>query len=151
MIRKPSISKILRQTSFDDVFESMTYVKDKSIQARRTTLNLFNSLQNIIPTDSEYHLHLVDRWEGCLSRIDLNCTIRDKNDEIKYIIEDFQNLEEIMGMEVWIDNDVEINNAEIIAGLCWELKYLINPNIKFGLYRGEEIEVQALTDYQRYV
>lgn len=28
---------------------------------------------------------------------------------------------------------------------------IIMRNIKFGLYRGEEIEVQALTDYQRYV
>lgn len=122
MNKYPTLHQIIRQTSFEEVFESMTFLKDRSGQARTVALERFNSLAKTAPARTIYHLHIVDRWEGTSPRIDMTCTVRDPDDEIVYIIEDFPSLEELMGMEVFVDDDVELSMEEIIAGLLWELK-----------------------------
>ena len=52
----------------------------------------------------------------------MTCTVRASDDEIAFVIEDFPSFAELMGMEVFVDDDVELSETEIIAGLLWELK-----------------------------
>lgn len=122
MNKRPTLHQIMERTSFDEVFESMTFLKDRSGKTRTAASDLFGSLMKTEPAETRYHLHIIDRWEGCFPRIDMTCTVRDSDDDIAYVIEDFPSLAGLMGMEVWVDDDVELSDAEIIAGLFWELR-----------------------------
>ena len=122
MNKRPTLHQIIRQTSFDEVFGCMTFLKDRSDRSRTAASELFETLAETEPVPTRYHLHILDRWEGTSPRIDMTCTVRDSDDEIAFIIEDFPSLAELMSMEVFVDDDVELSEAEIIAGLLWELK-----------------------------
>lgn len=99
----------------------MTFLKDRSGRSRTAASELFSTLVETVPVQTRYHLHIIDRWEGTSPRIDMTCTVRDSDDEIAFVIEDFPSLAGLMGMEVCVDDDVELSEAEIIAGLLWEL------------------------------
>lgn len=121
MSKRPTLSQIIRQISFDEVFGCMTFLKDRSGRTRAAASELFSTLAETEPVQTRYHIHIIDRWEGTSPRIDMTCTVRDSDDEIAFVIEDFPSLAGLMGMEVFVDDDVELSEAEIIAGLLWEL------------------------------
>lgn len=122
MSKRPTLSQIIRKTSFDEVFGCMTFLKDRSGRTRTAASEFFCTLAETEPVQTRYHLHIIDRWEGTSPRIDMTCTVRDSDDEIAFVIEDFPSLAGLMGMEIFVDDDVELSEAEIIAGLFWELK-----------------------------
>jgi hypothetical protein len=57
------------------------------------------------------------------SLIDWNCSVNDKKG-LLYSAAEHKDKIEVLGMEVNIRDDVEINEVELAAGLFWEMTYL---------------------------
>ena len=60
--------------------------------------------------------------------IDMNCSIRGKKG-FRYTVAGQEDMIEVLGMEVKVDDDVEISEVELAAGLFWEMTYREPENI----------------------
>lgn len=68
-------------------------------------------------------MRLVSRWEHCSPRIDMNCSVYDNSDNIITPLAYYHPESDILGMTLAVDDDVEITEAELVAGLFWEMTY----------------------------
>ena len=78
------------------------------------------------PTD--WYIRLASRWEWTCPFIDMNCSIRGKKG-FRYTVAGQEDMKEVLGMEVKVDDDVEISEVELSAGLFWEMTYREPENI----------------------
>ena len=74
------------------------------------------------------HIRLVSRWEHTSPSIDMNCHVRNKT-TFCYSVADQKDMIEVLSMEVKVDEDVEISEVELAAGLFWEMTYREPDNI----------------------
>jgi len=68
------------------------------------------------------HIRLASRWEKTSPSIDMNCHVREKN-VFCYSVADQKDMIEVLSMKVRVDEDVEISEVELAAGLFWEMTY----------------------------
>ncbi len=68
------------------------------------------------------HIRLVSRWEYCSPMVDMNCSVYDSSDNIIAPLATYHPVNDALGMEV-VEDDVEITETELTAGLFWELTY----------------------------
>lgn len=85
---------------------------------------IYQSLQALEAKPSEYFIILVSRWEYCNPMIDMNCSVHRSVDKQRECpLSSYPHWSEIMGMEITIDEDVQITPPELTAGLLWEITY----------------------------
>ena len=94
--------------------------------AKRLDLNkwkkIYQSIQAIQEEPSDYYIKLVCRWESCTPMIDMNCSVYSKADNLRDCpMANYHSWAEILGMDILIDEDVEITPLELTAGLLWEI------------------------------
>ena len=53
----------------------------------------------------------------------MNCIVYDKDDNMIGVFAMYQNLKEIMDMDVVVDTSISIIDLELTVGLFWELTY----------------------------
>ena len=58
----------------------------------------------------------------------MNCHVKEKN-VFCYAVADQKDMIEVLSMEVKVDEDVEISEVELAAGLFWEMTYREPENI----------------------
>lgn len=73
---------------------------------------------------SSFHIRLMSRWECCSPFVDMNCSVYDKQEQLVCPLAAYEVDDEILAMEVEIDDDVDISEQELIAGLFWEMSYI---------------------------
>ena len=80
------------------------------------------------PKSAEWYIRLASRWEWTCPSIDMNCSVKGKKG-FRYAVADQEDMIEVLGMEVKVDDDVEISEVELAAGLFWEMTYREPKNI----------------------
>ena len=85
---------------------------------------IYQSIQCIQEEPSDYYIKLVCRWESCSPMIDMNCSVYTRTDhQLVCTMAEYHSWAEILGMDIQIDDDVEITAQELTAGLLWEITY----------------------------
>ena len=85
---------------------------------------IYQSIQTLKVTPSDKYIRLGWRWENCTPMIDMNCSVYGKSDNQRECpVACYPSWQEILGMEVVIENDVNITPQELAAGLLWEITY----------------------------
>lgn len=85
---------------------------------------IYDKCREIEPAVSEYYIYLGSRWEHCCPMIDMNCRILDKsNDGLCGPLAWHPSWSELIGMEIAVNEDVDISLEELAAGLFWEITY----------------------------
>ena len=98
-------SELLHKIPFEDVVPHMTFIRGN---------------RDIILRSDRY-IVVAGRWEGTSPDIDMICTVRDRNDKSWCILGRYAYLNELMGMDVDVEEDVTLSEPELLAGLLWEL------------------------------
>ena len=126
LFRKYDFESVLPH--LDHLFEvnSRHHLSDASIEVFHGIYNHWANECETKPTD--YYIRLVSRWEYTSPSIDMNCHVRNKN-TFCYAVADQKDMIEVLGMEVRVDDDVEISEVELAAGLFWEMTYRRPKNI----------------------
>lgn len=114
-------SELLHKIPFEDVVPHMTFIRANRDKILREYSELYMRLQSVKPKASDRHIVVVDRWEGTSPDIDMICTVRDKYDKSWCILGRYTYLNELMGMDIDVEEDVTLSEQELLAGLLWEL------------------------------
>ena len=83
---------------------------------------LYKHLSEFEHTPSEYSIRVGDRWEGCIPMVDMNCAVYNKEAELQGPLAT-HSISEAFDMPITIDEDVQMTEKELIAGLVWEISY----------------------------
>lgn len=86
---------------------------------------IYERLRTLEPKPSACCICLNHRWEHCSSMIDMNCIVTDKANRggLCSPLSCYQSWSEIVSMEIFINEDIEISPEELAAGLLWEITY----------------------------
>lgn len=86
---------------------------------------IYERLRTLEPKPTTCCIYLNHRWEHCSSMIDMNCIVTDKADRncLCTPLSFYQSWSEIVSMNIFINEDVEISPEELAAGLLWEITY----------------------------
>lgn len=83
---------------------------------------IYKRLSRFERTPSEYSIRVSDRWEGCSPMVDMNCAVYDKASELQGPLAT-HDISEALDMPITIDEDVQMTEKELLAGLLWEITY----------------------------
>ena len=121
---------LLEQFSFDEIAPTFKALWQQNVPEQAVRFDMegwrkvYHSIQEIKPVHSPYYIRLGYRWEGCMPMIDMNCSVYAKNaNERCYPLSNHSQWTESIGMEIMIDEDVQISPQELTAGLLWEITY----------------------------
>ena len=114
-------SELLHKIPFENVVPCMTFIRGNQDIILREYSELYIRLQSVKPKASDRHIVVASRWEGTSPDIDMICTVRDRNDKSWCILGRYAYLNELMGMDVDVEEDVTQSEQELLAGLLWEL------------------------------
>ena len=114
-------SELLHRTPFEEIVPHMTFLRNNKDALVKEYAELYNRLLEIEPQKSNYHIVIVDRWEGTSPDIDMTCTIRNMNDDSRCVLGRYMELNELLGMEIEVEEDVSLSEPELLAGLFWEM------------------------------
>lgn len=114
-------SDLLHNNTFEEIVPHMNFLIDNRDALIKEYSELYHRLQAVEPKKSDNHIMIVGRWEGTSPDIDMICTIRDRNDSNWCVLGRYMYVNELLGMEIEIDEDVIMSEAELLAGLFWEL------------------------------
>ena len=114
-------SELLPKIPFEDVVPHMTFIRGNLDIILREYSELYIRLQSVKPKASDRHIVVASRWEGTSPDIDMICTVRDRYDKSWCIIGRYTSLNELIGMDVDVEEDVTLSEPELLAGLLWEL------------------------------
>ncbi len=121
---------LLEQFSFDEIAPAFKTLWQRNAPEQATRLDMegwrkiYRSIQDIKPVHSSYYIRLGYRWEGCTPMVDMNCSVYTKDDnELLYPLSNHTHWAASIGMEIIIDENVQISPIELTAGLLWEITY----------------------------
>ena len=114
-------SELLHKIPFEDVVPHMTFIRGNRDIILREYSELYIRLQSVKPKASDRYIVVAGRWEGTSPEIDMICTVRDRYDKSWCILGRYTYLNELMGMDVDVEEDVTLSEQELLAGLPWEL------------------------------
>ena len=126
LFRKYDFKNVLPHLDHLFVVNSKHHLSEASIEVFRGIYNHWANECETKPT--EYYIRLVSRWEYTSPSIDMNCHVRNKT-TFCYSVADQKDMIEVLGMKVRVDEDVEISEVELAAGLFWEMTYKGPKNI----------------------
>lgn len=85
---------------------------------------IYHGIQSLNAKPSDYYILLVCQWERCSLKVDMNCSVYSKPDcQLVCPMAEYPSWEEFIGMDIQIDDDVEIAAQELTTGLLWEITY----------------------------
>ena len=121
---------LLEQFSFDEIIPAFKALWQRNAPEQAARLDMkdwrkiYRSIQEIKPVYSPYYIRLGYRWEGCIPMVDMNCSVYTKEDNaLCYPLSNHLQWAESLGMEIIIDEDVQLSLQELNAGLLWEITY----------------------------
>ena len=114
-------SDLLHNNTFEEIVPHMNFLIDNRDALIKEYSELYHRLQAVEPEKSDNHIMIVGRWEGTSPDIDMICTIRDRDDSDRCVLGRYTSINELLGMEIEIDENVIMSEAELLAGLFWEL------------------------------
>ena len=114
-------SDLLQNNAFEEIVPHMNFLIDNRDALIKEYSELYHRLQAVEPKKSDRHIVIVDRWEGTSPDIDMICTIRDRNDSNWCVLGRYMYVNELLGMEIEIDENVIMSEPKLVAGLFWEL------------------------------
>ena len=126
LFRKYDFESVLPHLDHLFVVNSKHHLSEASIEVFRGIYNYWANEFEKKPTDC--YVRLVSRWEYTSPSIDMNCHVRNKT-TFCYSVADQKDMIEVLSMEVKVDEDVEISEVELAAGLFWEMTYREPENI----------------------
>ena len=120
LFRKYDFESVLPHLDHLFVVNSKHHLSDASIDVFR---GIYNHWANECePKPTGLYIELASRWEMTNSLIDWNCSVNDKKG-LLYSAAEHKDKIEVLSMEVKVDDDVEISEVELAAGLFWEMTY----------------------------
>lgn len=121
---------LLSQYGFDEIAPVFRALWEQNAPEQAKHLNMegwrkiYQSLQSLEAVPSQYYIQLVCRWESCSPMVDMNCSVYGKDNHCRYdSMSSYPSWAEVMGMEIIVDEDVQITPQELTAGLLWEITY----------------------------
>lgn len=85
---------------------------------------IYQSIQALQPNPTDCYIRLSARWEGCTPMIDMNCAVYNKKgNRLICPMACYPSWAETAGMEIVVEEDVEITPQELTVGLLWEITY----------------------------
>ena len=85
---------------------------------------MYQKVKALESEPSSCYIRLGGRWENCSPMIDMNCSVYDKIDNrLNCPMACYPSWSEIAGMEIVVEEDIEIAPQELVAGLLWEITY----------------------------
>ncbi len=124
--RKYDFESVLPHLDHLFLVNSRHHLSEASIEIFRGIYNHWANECETKPTDC--FIRLVSRWEYTNPSIDMNCHVRNKT-TFCYSVADQKNMIEVLSMKVKVDEDVEMSEVELAAGLFWEMTYRGPKNI----------------------
>ena len=110
-------SVLLHNNTFEEIVPHMTFLKDNRDELIKEYSELYHRLQAVEPEKSDNHIKIVDRWEGTSPDIDMTCTVRDRNNRNLCVLGRYMYVNELLGMEIEMCEDVTLSDQELLAGL----------------------------------
>ena len=130
-----TVSEIFKRNDFESVIPHLNHLFEvnskhsMSAEFIEVCRGIYNHWANECePKPADCYIRLVSRWEFTSPSIDMNCHVRNKT-TFCYSVADQEDMIEVLGMEVKVDEDVEISEVELAAGLFWEMTYRGPKNI----------------------
>lgn len=130
-----TVLDLLRKYDFESVIPHLNHLFEvnskhsMSAEFIEVCRGIYNHWANeCAPKPTDCYIRLVSRWEYTSPSIDMNCHVRNKT-TFCYSVADQEDMIEVLGMEVKVDEDVEISEVELAAGLFWEMTYRGPKNI----------------------
>lgn len=125
-----NFKSLLEQYNFEDIFSDFMELwkinAPKSVEQldKDGWKKIYHGIQSLNAKPSDYYILLVCRWEYCSPMIDMNCSVYSRTGhQLVCPMAEYPSWAEILGMDIQIDNDVEITAQELTAGLLWEITY----------------------------
>lgn len=85
---------------------------------------LYQSIRQKDISLSDYYIVVGWRWEGCYPKIDMNCAVFiRKNHQLLHAMAEHPSWAEVLGMEIIVEEEVQITPQELTAGILWEMTY----------------------------
>ena len=133
------IIELYRQHSFDEIKPNLDrlFVVNCGHHLTEETCSKWKAIydqwaQQTNPIISNCHVYLAIRWEYASPMLDMNCTVCNYENEILHALAEHENKEEALGMDVIVEDYVDIDELELTAGLFWEMTYYpFDDNGKF--------------------
>lgn len=121
LFRKHSFDKI--KPSFDHLFvvNCGHHLTEEACSKWKTIYDQWAQQTN--PIISSFHVYLAVRWEYASPMLDMNCTVCNCDNDILHALAEHENKEEALGMEVIVEDYVDIDELDLTAGLFWEMTY----------------------------
>ena len=123
-----TVSELFKKYDFESILPHLNHLfmvnsgrhfSDASIEVFR---DLYKHWAECETKPTIRHIRLVSRWEYTSPSIDMNCHVRNKT-VFCYAVADQEDMIEVLGMEVKVDDDVIISEVELASGLFWEMTY----------------------------
>ena len=125
-----NFKNLLEQYSFEDIFPDFMELWKINAPELAERLDkdgwkrIYQNIQSLNVNPSDYYIRLVCRWERCTPMLDMNCSVYSKSDhQLVCPMAAYSLWTEILEMDIQIDDDVEITDQELTAGLLWEITY----------------------------
>jgi hypothetical protein len=128
-MKRVTVLELFRKYDYESVFphfdhlfvvNSGHHLSDENIEVFRGFYNHWANECETKPT--ECYIRLVSRWEMTCPYIDWNCSVNSKG-HLWYSVAEHNDKIEVLSMKVRVDNDVDISEVELAAGLFWEMTY----------------------------
>lgn len=145
------IAGYFKKYSFQDIFcefkqlysinNERTLSKGKVLSWEKIYKDIQEAALKLESVTTNYHVMVMERWEHVIPEIDWNCRVCDENNEFRYpFIDALEHLgNEVLAMEVFVADGVELTEKEIAAGLFWELNFY--TDIEFVMYLDKHPEI----------
>ena len=121
LFRKYSFEEI--RANFDHLFEvnSSYHLTQEAFSKWEAIYNHWAKDSTII--SSSYHVYLAGRWENASPMIDMNCMVCDQENNFLHPLAKHENKNEALGMDIIVEDYIDINELDLAAGLFWEMTY----------------------------
>ena len=141
------VIEYLKKFSFAELKTELEklYINNESCGFYNFTIEQWNAIYNLFGYQKDVEtanvIHLIDSWERSCPLIDMNCMVCDKEFNMISILAMYPNLEEVMGMEVYVDANANITEKEIAAGLFWEITYIATEEKELLIKKALEVKL----------
>ena len=84
----------------------------------------YGKLRQLIPQPTCEILRIVSRWEGMSPLIDCNSSVWNEEENNMMPLSLYQSLEKLLSMPIYVDEGVQLEEVELLAGILCDVTYL---------------------------
>lgn len=113
------LKDLLNRHRFEDI---MPHIQQLSSHIPVEHVNEYYArLKSYEATPTDKSIRIASRFEGCYPRIDMNACVLNEQGVITYPIIGYDSLCELANMAIYIDDNIQISEKEVLAGLLLEI------------------------------